>query len=99
MPTTNQKDAAPLALNCLRFSAAILSYLFCLSLTSGCTNESTANLKPEDAKRIKGQKVTAEKLSPAQLQAAREEIGAKLSKTNVPTNVPRFNPASVGKPK
>ena len=95
MTITNQNDVAPSALRCLRFSVAILSYLLCLSLISGCKNGSTA----EDAKMIKGKKVTAETLSPAQLQAAREEIGAKLSKTNAPTNVPRLNPASVGKPK
>lgn len=99
MRTTNKKHCFPCVSRTVRLSMAALAFLSCLSAIIGCDNGSTANLKPEDTKRIKGEKVTAEKLSAAQLQAARDEIGLKLSKTNGPTNVPQLNPASLGKPK
>lgn len=83
----------------VRLSIAALAFLSCLSATAGCNNGSSGNLKTDDVKRIKTEKVTAETLSDAQMQAARTEIGQKLSKSSGPTDVPQLNPASVGKPK
>ena len=99
MQTTNKKHFFPSVSRTVGLGMAALACLSCLSVTIGCNNGSTANLKPEDTKRITEEKVTGEKLSNAQLQAARDEIGSKLSKTSGPTNVPQLNPASLGKSK